>query len=242
MRVLQIIEIPRAAQQIDINYFHIAAALFYFLRVKHGRRDLPILGEHQSIGRDRAEEVLNIIIGNKVMPAVVEWPIRTESCRGCQNNRSDSSDRRCPNRRTSRSSNLDKPLDTESSRNRDGNKRWQIVRVLVLSNFVAQRVSQVGEDDQQQKPKGRAVALTRAREPRPRQKQRQRQPCKAKFAQGHLTKLNELRSHSRRRKREEDPILPASDMPPNFLKRPRIAPVHRRRSRGCPRQITIHNN
>jgi hypothetical protein len=99
MRVLQIIEIPRAAQQIDIHYFHIATALFYFLRVQHGRRDLPILGEHQSIGRDRAEEVLNIIIRNEVMPAIVEWPIRSERCGRRQDNRSRSSHIRSPHRR-----------------------------------------------------------------------------------------------------------------------------------------------
>jgi hypothetical protein len=62
-----------------IHYFHIGTPLFYFLRVKHGRRDLPILRQQQSIGRDRAEQVLNIIIRNEVMPAVVEWPIRANA-------------------------------------------------------------------------------------------------------------------------------------------------------------------
>ena len=166
MRVLQIIEIPRAAQQIDIHYFHIATALFYFLREQHRRRDLPILREQQSIGRDRAEQVLNIIIRDEVMPAVIEWPVRSERCSRCQDNRSRSSHIRSPNRRRSRSSTLNQPVDTESGCNRDRNECRQIVRVFVLSNFVAQRVSKVGEYDQQQKPKNRVVTLVRAREPR----------------------------------------------------------------------------
>src|SRR6476646_11099882 len=122
MRVLQIIEIPRAAQQIDVYYFHVATVLFYFLRVQHRRRDLPILREQQSIGRDRAEEVLNIIIGNEVMPAVVEWPVRSERCSRCQDNCSRSSHIWPPPRRRAWRGTLNQPPNTEPGRNHDRNE------------------------------------------------------------------------------------------------------------------------
>src|SRR5205814_10155279 len=103
----------------------------------------------------------------------------------------------------------------EPGRNRDRNECRQIVRVLVLGNLVAQRVSQISEYDQQQKPKTRPVTLVGAREPCHRQKQRQRQPCKAKLTEGHSTKFSKLRSHGRRRKREKYAILPDRDGPPH---------------------------
>src|SRR5215212_8683073 len=113
MCMLQIIEIPRATQQINVQHLNIGTALLYFLRVQHGRRDLPILRQQQSIGRDRAEQVLNVIIRNEVMPAVVERPIRGERCSRCQDNRSRSNYIGSRNRRISESSLLNQPLDTE---------------------------------------------------------------------------------------------------------------------------------
>src|SRR4051794_26866135 len=101
MRMPQIIEIPRAAQQVDIYYFHVVPALFYFLDVKRRRCDLPILGKHQSIWRDRGEEVLNIIIRNEVMPAIVESPVGGKRCGRCEDDRSRSSHIRSPNRQGS---------------------------------------------------------------------------------------------------------------------------------------------
>src|SRR5205823_6305443 len=86
------------------------------------------------------------------------------------------------------------------------------------------------------KPCGHACRRSRALPPL---KQRQRQPCKAKLTEGHSTKFSKLRSDGRQRKREKYAILPASDLPPNFLERPRISPVHRRRAGGRPRQITV---
>src|SRR5439155_23609262 len=67
-------------------------------------------------------------------------------------------------------------------------------------------------------------------------------PCKAELTQSQSAEFNELRSHGRRREGKKNAILPAGDVPPNFLERPRIPPVHRRRARGCPRQITVNKD
>ena len=81
MRVLQVIEIPRAAQQINIKHLHVGPVLFDFLYIEHWGHDLPVLRQQQSIGRDRAEQIFNIIVRNKVMAAVVERPVGRERCR-----------------------------------------------------------------------------------------------------------------------------------------------------------------
>src|SRR5439155_5980568 len=118
----------------------------------------------------------------------------------------------------------------------------QIVRILVLRNFVTQVVSQIGNDDKQEKPQGCAVTLESAGDACESEDERQRQPGNAEFAQGHSAKFNKLPAHYLWRKGEIHLILPAGDVPPYFLQRTRIAPVDDRRARSCKGQVGINGN
>src|SRR6266496_2147369 len=62
----QIVEVPRATQQINIDNFYVRATLFHFLRVQHRRHNLPVLCEQKTIRLDRAKEIFDVIVREKV--------------------------------------------------------------------------------------------------------------------------------------------------------------------------------
>ena len=76
----QIVEVPRATQQINIDNFYVWPTLFHFLRVQHRRHNLPVLCEQKTIRLDRAKEIFDVIVRDKVMPAIIERPVRRERC------------------------------------------------------------------------------------------------------------------------------------------------------------------
>src|SRR5439155_24673895 len=175
------------------------------------------------------------------MPAIIEKPVRRERNRGSKQN-SNRSDRVCsPNRHGIGDETLDQPTNADPGGNRDRNKHRQIVRILVLRNFVAEVVSQIGNDDKQEKPEGCAVLFESVDEAGEGQGLRQGQPGQAEFTEGHSAEFNKLLLHYLRRKGEEHPILPASDVPPYLLQRTRIAPVDDRRAQRRKRQVGINS-
>src|SRR6266496_5502279 len=158
----QIVEVPRATQQINIDNFYVRATLFHFLRVQHRRHNLPVLCEQKTIRLDRAKEIFNVIVRDKVMPAIIERPIGGESYCTREQYCNCSDEVRPPNRHGLEDGELDQPTDAKSSGNRDRNKCRQIVRILVLRDVVAERVSQIGSGGKQEKPKSCAVPLESA--------------------------------------------------------------------------------
>src|SRR6266446_1098532 len=124
------------------------------------------------------------------MPPIIERPIADKRYCGREENYNRSHHILFPKRHCLGESELDQPTDAEPGGNRDRNKRWQIVRILVLRNFVAESVSQIGNDDKQQKPESCAVFFESGSETPRRQDQGQLEPRLAEFTQGHSAKFN----------------------------------------------------
>src|SRR6516162_1367113 len=165
---------------------------------------------------------------DEVVPAVVERPVRRERCRRCEENSNRSDTERRSHGHGLRRRQLDQPADTETRSERDGDKYRKVVRVLVLRDLVAEVVCEISDDNKRQEPESCSVLPKSSRETRQSKRQRRRQPRRPEFAQQHFEKYNKLRSHHRRTKRQEHPILSAGDVPPDFLERTRIAPVDER--------------
>src|SRR5262249_13022688 len=134
---------------------------------------------------------------------------------------------------------LDQPSDSESGGDSDRNKCGQIVGVLVLRNFVAEAVRQVGDHDSKEKPESRTVSLERVNHTRESQNERQRKPGKAEFAHRHSAEFSKLFSDYLRLKGEIDLILATCQMPPYFLQRTGMAPVNNGRPRSCEWQVRV---
>src|ERR1700752_318699 len=94
---------------------------------------------------------------DEIMPVVVEREIRRKRCHSGKQNNNRGDTVRCADGEGLHSCQLDHPTDTEPGCDRDGDKYRQVVRILVLRDFVAEVVREISEDDNQQKPESRAV-------------------------------------------------------------------------------------
>src|SRR5438128_11671370 len=103
---------------------------------------------------------------DEVMPAVVEREIPSDRRRRCEQNSNPGDNVRFSQGHGLHSCQSDQPADTETGRDREGDKYRQVVRVLVLRDFVAEVVRQISDDNEQQEPETCAVLLESSSEAR----------------------------------------------------------------------------
>ena len=120
---------------------------------------MPIEREQEPVGRDRLEQIVDIIVRDEVLPTIIKRPVRCETGGANGQNGNCRCQRWLHARQGFGNGSLDQPSNANASRNRDRNKCWQIVRIFVFRNFVAESVSQIGDHDSQEKPESRTVSL-----------------------------------------------------------------------------------